>query len=272
MNFFLNWHKIKTERPTRAMATYEEELKKLEPLIQRVSSFALLGKKIEVEGEENFIKNGPNIIVGNHIGSYKDGATLFKVVKRPFFFTANKMIYSRKEFNFLIRRHLKRHLKRFGLFLDVLLNPLKSLFVQVVSTNIAKVGTIPVDLYDGKRLAIERCQEYLKKGRAIIALQGRGRVKKKESHPYVTSFKRGSSIIAYNLYKNDGISVPVTPLAFFGTHIPFMIPAKIRINVGYPMYIRDYMREEEEEEMAIEKFRKALEERVKSLFLEIIKK
>lgn len=251
------------------MGKFEQELKRLEPVIRRLTNFALLGKKMEVKGKENFIKKGPTIIVGNHIGSFKDIATLFKIVPRPIFFTANKMIFSTDEFNFLTRKHLKRHLKEFGFFLDLILNPLKSLFVQFISTNIAKVGTIPVNLYYGKRHAIEKCQEYLKQGRAIIALQGRGRVMKKDPNPYVRHFKRGSSIIAYNLYKNDGISVPVTPLAIYGTHIPFINPAKIRVNVGHPMYIADYMRGEDE--VTIERFRNALEEKVKALFLELLK-
>jgi len=87
---------------------------------------------------------------------------------------------------------------------------------------------------------------------------------KKEPHPYVSSFRRGSSIIAYNLHENEGISVPVTPLAIFGTHYPFMVPAKIKVNIGQPVYISDYMGGGGEE--TIERFKNALEERVKDLF------
>lgn len=251
------------------MATFEEEFEKLKPVIRRLSNFALLGKNIKVKGEENFIKKGPNIIIGNHIGSFKDVATLFKIVQRPIFFTANKMIFSKEEFNALVRKHLRRHMKNFGLFLELVLNPLKSFFVNYISTNIAKVGTIPVDIYYGKRQAIKRLQEYLKQGRAIIALQGRGRVMKKDHHPYVSSFRKGTSIIVYNLYKDEEISIPVTPIALFGTNIPFMIPMKICVNIGGPMYISDYLGEGVEE--TIEKFRSALETRVKELFLEIIR-
>ncbi len=252
------------------MVTFEEELKRLMPTVIRLCNFALLGKRIEVRGKENFVKNGPNLIVGNHIGSYKDIAILFKIVPRPIFFIANKMIFSKEEFNFLIRKHLKRHLKEFGLLLDLALNPLKSAFVNFISNNIAKAGTIPVDIYQGRRVAREKFQEYLKKGRAIIALQGRGRVMKKEANPYVSSFKRGYSIIAYNMFKNEGISVAVTPIAFFGTHMPFVIPAKIRVNIGPPMYIADYLAGGFQE--TIENFKNALEANVKALFLELLKR
>lgn len=255
------------------MGKFEEELKRIEPMVKRLTNFALLGKKMEVKGKENVVKTGPNIIIGNHIGTFKDIATLFKIVPRPIFFTANKMIFSRDEFNSLIRKHLKRHLKEFGLFLDLILNPLKSLFVQFISTNIAKVGTIPVDLYRRKRKVIEEyieeCQKYLKEGRAIIALQGRGRVRKKDPNPYVKSFGKGFSLIAYELYKNYGIPVPVTPVAIFGTQRLFMIPGKIRVNVGPPMYIADYFVKNEKE--TIEEFKNALEVKVEALFLELLK-
>lgn len=250
------------------MASLEEEFKKWQPVIQKLSNFALLGKKIEIKGQENFIKEGPNIIVGNHIGSYKDVALLFKVVPRPIFFTANRMIFNREEFNFLIRKHLQRHLKNFGLFLNLILNPIKSRFVRFISTNIGKVGTIPVDLYAKKREAIELCQEYLRKGRAIIALQGRGRVMVRDPHPYVRKFKRGAAIMAYNLYDREGLSVPITPLAIYGTQVPFLLPATIRVNVGKSMFIRDFVVESFSE--TVEKFRNALENQVRTLFLDCL--
>ncbi len=223
------------------MATFEEELKKREPIIKGASSFALLGKKIEITGKENFVKGGPNIIVGNHIGTFKDIATLLKIIPRPTFFTANRMIFNKDELNYLIRRHLKIHMKNFGLLLDLVFNPLKSLVVNYVSANAAKVGTIPVDLNQGKRMAMEKCQEYLKKGKAIITLQGLGRVIEKNPNPYVGYFKRGASVLSYNMYKEEGISVPVTPIAMLGTHVPFLVPTKIRVKIGEPMYITDYL-------------------------------
>ncbi len=252
------------------MAIIDEELKKQEPVIRFLSNFALLGKRIVVKGEDNLVKKGPNIIIGNHIGSFKDIATLFKIVPRPVFFTANKMIFSKEEFNYLIRKHAKRHLKNFGLFLDLVLRPIKSVFVNYISTNIGKVGMIPVDMYRGKTPAMKLCQEYLRNGKAIITLQGRGRVLKKEPNPYVSYFRRGASILSYNLYQEDGIAVPVTPLAMFGTHFPFLVPAKIKVNVGEPMYIIDYLREGFEE--SVGRFRDALEKRVKSLFFELLEK
>lgn len=251
------------------MKSFEDEFRKIEPVVQRLIQGALLWKKIEIKGEENLVRHGPNIIVGNHIGSYKDVAILFKIVPRLIFFTANKEIFTKKEFSDLILKHLQRHLRKFGLFVNLLLNPLKSLFVEYISSNIARIGTIPVDLYLGRREALKKCEEYLREGRTIITLQGRGRVNPKGPNPYVPPFKKGSSIMVYNLHVEEGMNVPVTPLAIFGTQIPFLIPGKISVNVGKSMYITDYLADEANE--SIERFRDALETRVKGLFQELLK-
>ncbi len=251
------------------MKTFEEEYKRFEPVIKRLVNLSLLGKKIIVKGEENFVRKGPNIIVGNHCGSFKDIATLFKIVPRPIIFTANKMLFNKDEFNFLIKKHLQRHLKNLGFFLNVVLYPLKSYLVNYISTNIGKVGTVPVDMIQRRGTALKPCQEHLKKGRAIVALQGRGRVMKGEENPYVSRFKRGTCIISYNLYKEEGIKVPVTPLALYGTQAPYIIPSVIKVNVGAPMYITDYL--SDNLSLAINQFREALEKRVKTLFYELIK-
>ena len=150
-----------------------------------------------------------------------------------------------------------------------ILRPIKYLFIRFVSSNIARVGTIPVNLESGKREAMGRCVEYLLKGRAIVTLQGRGRVDPGAPHPYVPSFRRGASILAYILCDEHGISVPITPLAMFGTQKPWAIPSRIRVKVGEPMFIEPYMNSDFDG--TIEKFRHALESRVKSLFYELIK-
>jgi 1-acyl-sn-glycerol-3-phosphate acyltransferase len=81
-------------------------------------------------------------------------------------------------------------------------------------------------------------------------------------------FRKGVPIISYNLYK-EGIIVPVTPIAIFGTQVPLMIPTKIKVNVGEPMYVHDYLAGEPVE--TVNRFREALEKRVKTLIYEIVK-
>jgi hypothetical protein len=172
------------------MTRFESELKRLEKGVLRLTNLALFPKRIEVRGGENFVLQGPNIIVGNHIGSQKDVGLLFKIVPRPIFFTANKMIFNKGDFSFLVREHLHRHLKGFGLVLHLLLNPFYALVVDYISSNIARVGSIPVDLDGGRAEAIKKCEDYLKKGRAIIALQGRGRIDPKDATRVFVIFER----------------------------------------------------------------------------------
>jgi len=138
------------------MDKFEREFKRVEGNVRRLCNIALFGKKLVVKGKENFIKEGPNIIIGNHVGAFKDIAALLKVVPRPVFFTANKMIFNRDEFSWLIRKHLKRHLKKFGLFVDLAITPIKTVLINFVSANITRVGTIPVDLYNRKRMAMKK--------------------------------------------------------------------------------------------------------------------
>lgn len=251
------------------MSGFESELKRIDAVVTKLCKFALLGKKIEVKGEENFVRTGPNIIVGNHIGTYKDVATLFRVVPRQIFFMANKEIFSKDQFNLLIRNHLQRHLKNFGLFLNLMFHPLKSLFVQFIASNIAKAGTIPVDFQNGRRETRKTIQDYLRKERSIIVLQGRGRVGPKDKNPYVSRFRRGASVIAHQLYEEDRLPVPVTPLALFGTQVPFLVPSRVMVNVGKPMYVTQYLVDGAQH--SVERFRAALENRVKTLLFELIR-
>jgi 1-acyl-sn-glycerol-3-phosphate acyltransferase len=251
------------------MPNFEEELRRVEPTIRRWMAIAMVGKKIEVRGEENFVREGPNIIIGNHCGAFKDVGTVFKIRPRMVYFTANKDIFNRRDFDLLIRKHLKRHLKEFGVMVNSILRPVKYLFIRFISSNIARVGTIPVDLVSSKREAMNLCVDYLLKGRAIVALQGRGRVIPGAPHPYVPPFRRGASILAYILHDEHGVSVPITPLAMYGTQKPWAIPSRIWVKVGEPMMIDPYM--SGDFNRTVGDFRDALESRVKSLFYELIK-
>jgi len=251
------------------MGTYEEEFRYIHKFIDRTTRLLLFPKKIEVRGAENFVREGPNIVVGNHSGSYKDVAALLRTVPRMIFFTANQMIFTRQGASELILRHLHRHMGKWGGFLHVLLNPFYSFMVYYVSGHIARIGTIPVDIYGSKRESILRCQDYLREGRAVIALQGRGRVFPKDPNPYVKDFRRGVSIMAYNLHRESGLAVPVTPLSIFGTHIMWGVPATIKMNVGRPLYVRDYWTGEEVS--TVEAFRAALQRTVTGLLRESLR-
>lgn len=252
------------------MASYEEELERFGPVIRRLTRIVLLGKKVEVHGAGNFVPSGPNILVGNHIGSFKDVALLFKVAPRPIFFTANRELFDVAAFQAVIRRHLERHFKEWGIAVNRLLGPLKSSFVRYVSSRIGRIGTIPVDISPGRQKgeSLALVENHLRAGRAVIALQGRGRLRRMYSNPFIEPFRSGVAHIAYNLYVRAGLAVAVTPLAFLGTHRPMLIPARVKLNVGPPMYVKDYLDGNPRE--TVERFRQAMESRVRSLFIDLL--
>jgi len=246
------------------MEEFERAFRRLEPRLQHWLSFLLFGKKIELRGGQNLIKQGPNIIIGNHCGSYKDIAVLLRIKPRMIYFTANQRLFTREGMEGLALKHLRRHLKDFGPMLNSMIRPIKVRLIDFVSANITRVGTIPVALEASKRGAMNLCEDYLRQGRAIITLQGRGRVHPEAPHPYVNRFKRGPAILSYVLYKEEGVVVPVTPLAMFGTHWPWVTPGTIKVNVGAPMNILPHL--SAEADASIDSFRDALETRVKALF------
>jgi 1-acyl-sn-glycerol-3-phosphate acyltransferase len=253
----------------KQMSTFEEEYLRIKPQLDNLINTILVFKKIVIKGEDNFLRTGGNIIIGNHIGSFKDVATMIKIVPRQVFFTANKDIFTREDFSRLVRYHLTLHLKNFGASLDSLLKPLKYLFVEFISSNIEKIGTIPVDLTGKKRMAIKKGQEYVRQGRAIITLQGRGRIRKVDHFPYVSPFRGGPALIAYNLLIEQDLNIPVTPVAMFGTHFPWIMPSRIHIRVGEPLFVKEYVGPDMVD--SINRFKDALELRVRRMMLDIIR-
>ncbi|MHB8054985.1 MAG: lysophospholipid acyltransferase family protein [Candidatus Aminicenantales bacterium] len=246
------------------MPTYEEELIRLTPQIRRIVSFTLFPKRVVARGAGHIPETGPVILVSNHCGAIKDPAAVYRIVSRPMFFNANRMLFNRDELDFLIRKHLRRHFKSYGLALDRMLGPLKAMFVRFVSTNIARVGTIPADMYDqSNRSAVALFMEYLRAGRALVSMQGRGRVHPDEPNPYVKAFGRGVPYIAYRLKTEEGLDVPVVPLSIFGTQRAWGIPGRVRVNIGPPLFMRDYLGGDRA--IAVERFRTALQTAVDKL-------
>jgi 1-acyl-sn-glycerol-3-phosphate acyltransferase len=251
------------------MGTFEEEFEAIRTFVDRTTRFLLLPKRIDLRGGENFVPDGPNIIVGNHSGAFKDVSVLLRTVPRMIFFTANKMIFTRDGASELILRHLRRHMGRFGGFVHVLLLPYYAFMNDFIAGHVARIGTVPVDLRGSKRESVITCEDYLRKGRAVVTLQGLGRVHPNEPNPYVKEFRRGVSILAYNLYKNEGLSVPVTPLSIFGTHLMWGVPATIKVNVGRPLFVKDHWTGEEIS--TVEAFRAALQRTVTGLLRESLR-
>jgi 1-acyl-sn-glycerol-3-phosphate acyltransferase len=257
------------EYAVNVMDAYEKDFLRVKPTLMNWARFALFCKKIRVTGIENIPMQGPAIIVGNHIGSYKDIAALFKIFPRQIHFMANKEIFDRESFHALIRYHLKRHLNEFGLLLDVAVRPIKVPFVNFISDNIGIVGSIPVDLLKGGAHALRKCKDFLQEGRAVVLLQGRGRINPRDPHPFMSEFRRGPAIICCDLHRTSGLVVPVVPVAIYGSQLPWIVPGRIKLSFGHPLRITDY--ETDDFSLTISRFRAAMEKSTRILLYRLAK-
>ena len=97
----------------------------------------------------------------------------------------------------------------------------------------------------------------------------RGRVPPDDPNPYVRRFGRGIPYIAFRMKAGEGLDIPVVPLSIFGTQRAWGIPGKIRVNVGLPLYIRDFLGGDINE--TVERFRAALQEAVERLLVESLR-
>jgi 1-acyl-sn-glycerol-3-phosphate acyltransferase len=249
------------------MPTIEDELAHLKPVIGRLAAGVLFAKRVVSRGLKYIPASGPVILVSNHCGAFKDVAAVFKIVARPVFFNANRMLFDREEFDFLIGKHLRRHFRDFGQAVYRMIGPLRRPFVRYISTNIGRIGTIPADMYDkSNQSAVALFMEYLRAGRAVVSMQGRGRVHPDDPNPYVRAFGRGVPYIAYRLKSENGLDVPVVPLSIFGSQRMWGIPGKIRVNIGPPLFVKDYLGPDGE--TSVERFRAALQAAVELRLVE----
>jgi 1-acyl-sn-glycerol-3-phosphate acyltransferase len=112
-------------------------------------------------------------------------------------------------------------------------------------------------------------REYLREGAAVVSLQGRGRVMLSDPNPYVRPFGRGVSIVACGLAAEDGLAVPVTPVAIYGAQRPWISPGRILVSAGPPLYARDYL--DGDFDASVLRFKTALENAVQGLFFDLIR-
>ncbi len=258
-------------RKAKPMTRFEREYRLIESKTRRIFRAVLALKKVDVRGRENFVLAGPTIIIGNHCGSLKDVVALFQAAPRYIQFTANQMLFDRDSIDFVVRRHLVRHLGGFGSVMNALLYPVRKTVGGFISANLARVGTVPVNMYgqDGKREAIGVFRDYLRQGCALASLQGRGRVMPADPNPYVRPFGRGIAIVACGLEADDHLSVPVTPVAIYGAQRPWIIPGRILIAAGPPLFARDHL--DGDFDASVLRFKAALEAAVQGLFFDLIR-
>jgi 1-acyl-sn-glycerol-3-phosphate acyltransferase len=124
-------------------------------------------------------------------------------------------------------------------------------------------------LIHGKTEALQRCRDFVLEGRAVVMLQGRGRINPRDPYPFVSDFRHGPAVLCAEIFRDHGIDVPVVPIAMYGTHLPWVVPGKVKIWVGRPLRVSDYWEDDTSE--SISRFRSAMEERTRGLIYRLVK-
>jgi len=204
-------------------------------------------------GLKNIIKNGPNLIVANHPGMGRGIAAVITAYRRQLHFLTAHYLFDE---NLLLNTHIKTAL---GPVFFKLLYPVALRFSHYLPKILKEQEMIPINKhYDGNlvkfarqlRQSIDQVKGYLLQGRAVVIFQitynimksiGQKRIVDKEPskfHPYIPRFNPTFGKIAYELYTDHGLLVPVTPIGIHGAEglNPFK---KMVINIGKPLTISE---------------------------------
>ncbi len=243
-----------------------------------LAGLTVVGNGLSWNGLKNKVEKGPNLIVANHPGIYKDIGLLIALYQRQLFFLANKEIFTKKDFDKLIRNSVnmicKKNFPSFGLSIGNNFNFFSSALrlgiVKYVSSRIADVGSIPVSINgknsnSGYKQIVEK---YLLNNLAVVVMQPNKDENVSRYDKYnkeIKEFRYGASKIAYNMKTKYDLDIPVTPISIKGTSGFFFEPlGRIKVNIGEPIYISE--KKYWEKANPVKNFKEGLEQIVVELY------
>jgi len=232
-------------------------------------------------GLKNIIKEGPNLIIANHPGIGRDIAAVITAYERKLNILAAHYLFDE---NLFMQDHIKPAL---GPRLFQFMYPIAKRFAHFLAQSMQEQEMIPINKeYKGNlvtlahniRNAIKYVKSYLLQGRAVVifqipynileAIRQKKIVSKEPSryHSYMPQFTPTFGKIAWELYHEHGLIVPITPIGIHGAEglNPFR---KMVINIGKPLDITASL-DETSPQKSVTKFTARLEQRIAELLQE----
>lgn len=243
--------------------------------------FLPFNRYITFHGLENIIREGPNLIVANHPGIGRDIAGIVSAYERQLYFLTAHYLFDEEVF---LQKHIKPAL---GSVLYKFLSPVAKRFSWYLTGKMKELDMIPINKeYNGNlaifvsnmRAAFTRVKEFLLNGRAVVIFQitynilrtiGQKKIVDKvpsKYHSYIPRFNPTYGKIAFELYQNSGLLIPITPIGIYGAEglNPFK---RVVLNIGKPMDISTCL-EANLKQDPVSLFTARLERRVADLLVE----
>jgi len=266
---------IKINTPVSTKNQYDRAKRILKPI------FLPFNRYITYHGLENIIREGPNLIVANHPGIGRDIAGIVTAYERQLHFLAAHYMFDEEVF---LQKHIKPAL---GSVLYKFLSPVAKRFSWYLTGKMKELDMIPINKeFNGNlaifasnlRAAFTRVKEFLLNGRAVAIFQitynilrtiGQKKIVDKEPskyHSYIPRFSPTFGKIAFELYKDHGLLIPITPIGIYGAEglNPFK---RMVLNIGKPMDISTCL-EANLKQDSVSLFTARLERRVADLLIE----
>jgi hypothetical protein len=229
---------------------------------------------IVYQGLENLVVEGPNIISANHPDVGKGIGGIIKLLLeeagRKGDIISRKELFSKEEFKQLIATYANKNIAR--RMLRLVLTPLEIFMENYLPPAMKSSGMIPIEISNcnsvqstkyNLRVISDIIEPKLLDGRAIVLFQYNFNKTSSPYHHYLLCFHQTPARIAMHAYIHSGMLVPITTISIHGAK--GILPLKKTIiNVGEPLYITDFL----EEQNPLRALTDALEKRTAELLEE----
>ncbi len=219
-------------------------------LIGRSLAFALtLGYSFVVYGLENRVRRGANLIICTHGDEEKDVAAIARahshrgdeknpLGQRQIFFAANTELYYPSELRRLAEKSVIKRWGEGGMDYKILgLLSRKKLiepFIKIVTSNIANIGCIPINIRGGDNsVGMRMIKQYLMSQRVVALIQYYSKARHELNTP-LFRIKPCWLAVLIDLYENQGLDPAITLMSVK------KYDKKLIANIGGPAFISDF--------------------------------